>query len=549
MSKESLSFINFIFEQDKQKKWQPVPKPKAPIHPTHPGAHASYLAYAKYGDDMNEYIKNKSIYNQQMDEWEKKNKPKQWAAKQAAKNTPANFASSYALKDKDDNPLSKQLQLIWKENQGSYLFIRFTSARQHGIGINPNYAYETPRGTYAYPYNPKWIERIKNKDIPYAFRESGVIIFKWDPANTSKRTIVLDENGDAIGYSKSDYATDYKKLEEYLLPEYEKKFKHGEQNIYNKAIQSAQSLGTEINRNWIHQQIAQLRTEIYKDLQRFMENAVNGSYKGTYFNKIYNLSRVIAGDATKWTEILFNVLNISCIYDREDSATIHGNEPTQAVFFEPEKATILLNQENIFPNTKIKDYGEDDSKLKFVPINPADLPQGFPPGKYFRIVAKEYFDAGAFSIYKGTEGGIVSGPHNISSEKSCWISYSAAVINNGYIGDNAVVIDNAIVQDNAKVLKHARIVGNAIIKDNAVVTDEATVSDDAVVGGKAIVRGFARLYDSSKVFDQAVVDGYTRLYGNTKVHGKANINGIDYNSSYYDKDIYEEIPPDYNKVF
>ena len=537
MSKESLSFINFIFEQDKKKKWEPVPKPKAPMTPIHPGWKATSSALDKFDDEMDTYQQNKVIYDKQMDEWEKKNKPKQWAAKQAAKNTPTNPASSYALRDTDTDPLSKKLELIYKENQGALLFIRFTGARQYGIGINPNYSFSTPRGTYAYPYNPKWIEKIKNKDIPYAFQESGVIIFKWDPAKSAKKTIIIDGTGEAIGYTQSDYANDYKKLEEYLLPEYEKIFKQGEQNIYNIARQSAQSMGTQIDRNWIHQQVAQLRVQSHANLQDFMDSAIQSSYKNTRFNKIYNLSRVIAGDAKTWTDILYNVLNISCIYDRDDSSTIHGSEPTQAVFFEPDKATVLLNQENIFPTTKIKDYGEETSKYKLTEFTIGNSSYyNIPPGKYYRIIAKETFHntASGAAIYAGAEGGIISGEHNLAKDGDAWISFNACVINNAYVGDSAYVGDEAIVKDNAKVLQKAMVSGKSIISDNAVVTGNAKVYEICKVYGKGQVRGKARLYDYSQVFDKGIVEGNARLYGNSKVHGQGYAAD---DREYYDEDI------------
>jgi len=565
-----MNTINFdlssLTEAPKEKKWKPVKKPIAPIEPVSPGQKPYLSVFASsdqkhyyntyvlpaWQKDYDDYIKKYNIwfderikYNEALDEWEKQVKPKKWAAKQTPQVKPSAPPSHYTLKDDEhnSNPILKKLELIWRENNKSLLFIRFTSAREHGIGINPNYSYDTPKGTYAYPFNPKWIEKIKNKKIPYAFNESGVIIFKWDPASTPKRSIVLDSNGNAMGYDKSAFAKDYKLLEELLMTEQEKKLQRKIKEIIdfnNKAKKEGLPFDSEKK---LKDHIDLYRNSFQETVDDTLERGLKGSYKGTYFNKIYNLARLIADqDAAVWANILCNVLNISCIYDRDDSSTIHGNEPTQAVFFEPEKGGVLLNQENIFPNTKLLDYGEVSTKYYFVPADGNSLPPSLPPGKYFRIRARENIQGTHADIYKDQDGGFVSGPHNIAANDDCWIAYNAAVIGNAHISGKAFVGDSAVIKDNAKVTGRARVDSSACVYENAFVTDSAIVTDNTRVYGKAIIRDNAKLFDGTRVWDKAIVGGYTRLYGYSTVHGQAYLADLYHTQGKYDKDIYEPIP-------
>lgn len=242
----------------------------------------------------------------------------------------------YDLRNRKDNPIDKNLELIWKENQHNYVFIRFTNAKNKALELNPNYSYSTPFGYYAYPFNQKWINNIKERNIPFAFEYNHCVIFSWDPSKSDKRTIVLDEHGEARGYTKKHFAHDLRILEEYI-------YQH---------FQEVLETTFEYNTLFYRQNISPEETK-KTYVNDFINKALKTSLKETLFNKIFNLSRLIGKNARKWTEILRDVLSISCILDLKDSASIHINEPTQCVFFEPNKAHLLLDEDNILKNTKI----------------------------------------------------------------------------------------------------------------------------------------------------------------------------------------------------
>jgi len=370
--------------------------------------------------------------------------------------------------------LIKRLKRIWQENQGALLFVRFTDHGEKGLQINPKYSYDTPYGIYAYPFNIKWIERLKNKEIPFQFNAKDCIIFKWDPSLTKRKTIILDKNAEAIGYSSSNFAEDYKKLESLII----KKIT----DLYNNQLKQIAHIKKrkEGNESFYNAQIADIKNK-YNDMMHDIENILYTSKFNTRFNKIFNLSRRLtqnnpfdnteSHDAKEWTYIMHDVLNISCIYDREDSSTIHSNEPTQAVFFEPEKAVILLNEPNL-----IKKYNSNKKK-DFLLSNdsPNDSPKYklIPDGNLFRIVALKTFKTiDGKIIEEGQIGGTVTDINNLSQEGSCWINY------------------------NAKALDNCRIVGDALLEDQVIVKNNAYISGKSFIQKKSVIQENASIYNS-----------------------------------------------------
>lgn len=158
-------------------------------------------------------------------------------------------------------------------------------------------------------------------------------------------------------------------------------------------------------------------------------------------------------------------------------------------------------------------------------------------GSLFRVVALKNIETpvGFPNVVKNDLGGLVSSKTSLSQEGNCWVFYTAKVVDNGRVRDNAIISgtakvkdnsiikdeaivddcaivgDNAIVQDSAKVVNAAIITGNSVISDLAVISDKAVVTDDSHVSGASTVK------------DSAIVAGQSFIGSNAKIKGYAHI--------------------------
>lgn len=107
----------------------------------------------------------------------------------------------------------------------------------------------------------------------------------------------------------------------------------------------------------------------------------------------------------------------------------------------------------------------------------------------------------------------------------------------GFVSDTATVEPDAYVGPDAMVLDHARVLGQARIEDFAVVMNRAVVRDQARVSGHALVRDEAEVSGNGKVRDWATVQGRWKVRDNGRaleraylldrgdLHGYATIKG------------------------
>lgn len=128
-------------------------------------------------------------------------------------------------------------------------------------------------------------------------------------------------------------------------------------------------------------------------------------------------------------------------------------------------------------------------------------------------------------VTKGTIGGWVNGPKNLSQQGNSWIADDAMVY------EKATVLGNALIKGNAKIFGEAEINENAVIFDNAQVYDravvfgDAKVSDDARIYGSASISDNAVIFNSVTVHDEAIVHENARVYGSADIYDYARIHG------------------------
>lgn len=243
-------------------------------------------------------------------------------------------------KDSRIEYIPQQLHTIWEQNhKKGYLCLRFTDMPERQAGINPKYSFSTPLGIYAYPFNPKFIEFLLN-DTTFADNMKGMVIFIYNPIENNKVSVVLDNNGEAIGYNQQKYDSDYKIL---FAKEY---------NRITKEMQNYE----ENNPKYTQFNKEKLIKNIQLDFQMYSNNA----RKRTLFNIIYNISRNIAHNAKEWTSIMRNDLGYAAILDINGSETLHSSEPSQICIFEPKGINVVYSGENLI--YKYKQYNKNNNE-------------------------------------------------------------------------------------------------------------------------------------------------------------------------------------------
>lgn len=120
-------------------------------------------------------------------------------------------------------------------------------------------------------------------------------------------------------------------------------------------------------------------------------------------------------------------------------------------------------------------------------------------------------------VKAGDIGGYVESEKNLSHEGEAWIYDNAAVIEGGFVCDDAKVSDKAVVRGDGYVYENARVFGEADIAGSAEIYGNAKVYGKALVCGNSQVCGLAEVYEEARI-----LSGY--IFDLAKVHGKREVN-------------------------
>ena len=157
----------------------------------------------------------------------------------------------------------------------------------------------------------------------------------------------------------------------------------------------------------------------------------------------------------------------------------------------------------------------DNSTLKYELIPYTGPSLG--PGQYYRVKALKSFGVvGVNYVKKGSIGGIVSGPDNLSQRGNCWVANNAKVLGSSRIKNNARVYNNATVI-NSNISGKVRIYNNARV-ENSYIDNYARIYDNAVVLNSRYIGGRAKIHGNAHVN----TGGY--IAGNADISGDAVIN-------------------------
>ena len=102
-------------------------------------------------------------------------------------------------------------------------------------------------------------------------------------------------------------------------------------------------------------------------------------------------------------------------------------------------------------------------------------------GAHFRLVATKEFWCGDYFVNRGSNGGLVDSPDNLSQDGSCWITKDACVYGNARIEGDALITDRAIV------------CADAIVRGKSIISDDCQVCGKSIVDGDSVVAGSIEL--------------------------------------------------------
>ena len=102
-------------------------------------------------------------------------------------------------------------------------------------------------------------------------------------------------------------------------------------------------------------------------------------------------------------------------------------------------------------------------------------------GARFRLVATKEFWCGDYFVKRGSKGGLVDSPDNLSQDGSCWITKDACVYGNARIEGDALITDRAIV------------CADAIVRGQSIISDDCQVCGKSIVDGDSVVAGSIEL--------------------------------------------------------
>ena len=122
-------------------------------------------------------------------------------------------------------------------------------------------------------------------------------------------------------------------------------------------------------------------------------------------------------------------------------------------------------------------------------------------GAHFRLVATKEFWCGDYFVNRGSNGGLVDSPDNLSQDGSCWITKDACVYGNARIEGDALITDRAIV------------CADAIVRGQSIISDDCQVCGKSIVDGDSVVAGSIELVGVK--LDGAMIKFCTK---NGKIH-------------------------------
>ena len=227
---------------------------------------------------------------------------------------------------------------LLKWSEGGDYFVTFTSWPK--VGINPQSSYATPIGVYCYPLGDGEMQRqIKDDEVPFAGKQPWINVLHLSAPD--ERTVYLNDPA-ARFQTLNDHIADW--LVE-RMPLYRDLSGGGEpppmtnkemkkdiifKRIYTYAAKNALR-STPGGIFWAFSRLAAL-------LVRYMVNDPEGSankYKQGELDRIcYTVNNIvdeIDNVPALWTRLMLDI-GVDAVVDYGDGI-IHGNEPTQAVFF------------------------------------------------------------------------------------------------------------------------------------------------------------------------------------------------------------------------
>lgn len=113
-------------------------------------------------------------------------------------------------------------------------------------------------------------------------------------------------------------------------------------------------------------------------------------------------------------------------------------------------------------------------------------------GTHFRLVATKEFWCGDYFVKRGSKGGLVDSPDNLSQDGSCWITKDACAYGNARIEGDALITDRAIV------------CADAIVRGKSIINDDCQVCGKSIVDGDSVVAGSIELVGVK--LDGAIID-------------------------------------------
>lgn len=113
-------------------------------------------------------------------------------------------------------------------------------------------------------------------------------------------------------------------------------------------------------------------------------------------------------------------------------------------------------------------------------------------GTHFRLVATKEFWCGDYFVKRGSKGGLVDSPDNLSQDDSCWVTKDACVYGNARIDGDALIADRAIV------------CADAIVRGKSIIRDDCQVCGKSIVDGGSVVAGSIELVGVK--LDGAIID-------------------------------------------
>ena len=210
-----------------------------------------------------------------------------------------NYLKEYLESLLEDKPIGDKNKELWldylkekysKNYEG--LFVSFVS--EDKIGINPKSHFNTPNGIYTYPM--KFL--LDDNKVPFrgSNKPKKIKILKAVSGN------VLDHN-----LSEEEYKSSLKKLNSKILDTISK--------------------------------YPDNKKEFFKTPEKFIEITEKSASANSLFGKLWNITRVLSKNPNDWSKILID-LGFDWVNDK-GNGIIHNNEPTQAVFLNPNSYKVI----------------------------------------------------------------------------------------------------------------------------------------------------------------------------------------------------------------